>query len=430
MRKNVQKQTALLLAILFLLADSVYAGEEGSIRTLQEFLREALSRNPQLEAARERWEASRKRIPQSSSLPDPTAGYMIMGQDLETRLGPQKDVFEVEQMVPFPGKLVERHRMAVADAMATEAQRKGVERDLILKVSQAYAEVYAIDATVAVVEEIKETLQKFEGIAQARYASGKGSQRDVAKAQAEVSDTLQRLFVLRQQRETTAAFLNALINRDPGTPLGPVAPPRLPSLSMTLEDLVALAQKQRPELGEASALLVKSRHAYSLAKFEYVPDLSIGFQYVGIENGMTTDPNDGQDAWMIPLKVTLPLWQNRIGAAVQEAKRNLEASRADLQQVQNMSAYDVKDAYYRFTSARQIVGLYENALIPEAELAFRSDQAGYEGGTIDVLNLVDSERVLLNAKVAYHQALADALKSFAALERAVGTDLEDKGDIR
>ena len=79
---------------------------------------------------------------------------------------------------------------------------------------------------------------------------------------------------------------------------------------------------------------------------------------------------------------------------------------------------------FRSTAAKQVVDLYDNALIPEAELAFHSDEAGYEAGRTDVLNLIDSERVYLNAKVSYFQALAEALKSYAAIERAVGVDLE------
>ena len=92
-----------------------------------------------------------------------------------------------------------------------------------------------------------------------------------------------------------------------------------------------------------------------------------------------------------------------------------------------MAEYAVKEAYYRFSAAKQIVEVSRNALIPEATLAFQSDQAGYEAGRIDVLNVIDSERVYLNAQVSYYQSLAELLKSYAALERAVGTDLKSEG---
>jgi len=389
---------------------------------------EALARNPELKMVKERLAAATLRIPQASALPDPSVGYTIMGPNfVETRTGPQDQVYEAEQMVPFPGKLWEKRRMAVAEAKATEAQLKAVEREVILKATDVYADLYAMDESLRAVEEIKELLSGFEAIAQARYASEGGSQGEVAKAQTEVSGTLQRLFVLRQQRQTAAARLNALLDRSPHALVGQPMKPDMPTLSFTLEELLDLAKHHRPELTEASAIVKRDTHANTLAKFEYVPDVSVGFQYIQVGGGMTSDPDDGKDVWMVPLKITIPLWQNRLLPALREAKRNLRASQAQLEQTQNLTEYEVKDAFYRFTTAKQIVELHETALIPEADLAFSSDRASYEAGRIGALNLIDSARVSLNTRVSYYEAVAGALKSFAALERVVGIDLTRQG---
>src|SRR3989344_7864849 len=347
----------------------------------------------------------------------------VMGPDLETRLGPQEGIYEFEQMVPFPGKLLEKRKMAAAEAEAASAKLKFAEREVIFKVSEVYYDLYTLDATLRVVEEVKQTLKKFESIASARYSSRKGEQRDVAKAQVEVSETLERIYMLNQQRESLAAMLNALLNRRPPGSFAELRFSELPVLSFSLEDLLQKARKNRPELLEAVAMRKREQHANALAKYEYAPDISIGFQYTKIGEGMTSEPDDGKDAWMIPLKVTFPLWQNRIAPAVQEAKRNLKAVEAKLEQAENFTDYEIKNAYYRFTSAKKISELYQNALIPEAELAFRSDQAGYEGGKTDILNLIDSERVYLNAKISYYQALNETLKNFAVMERITGTEL-------
>ena len=80
----------------------------------------------------------------------------------------------------------------------------------------------------------------------------------------------------------------------------------------------------------------REQHAKTLAKYEYAPDISIGFQYTKIGEGMTSEPDDGKDAWMIPLKFTFPLWQNRIVPVIQEAKSNLKASEAKLEQTENL----------------------------------------------------------------------------------------------
>jgi outer membrane protein TolC len=117
------------------------------------------------------------------------------------------------------------------------------------------------------------------------------------------------------------------------------------------------------------------------------------------------------------------LWQNRIVAAVKESKENLKAAQARLKEVENFSTYEVKNAFYKYQSSREIAGLYERDLLPQAELALRSSTAGYESGKIDLLNLIDSHRLYLNARIAYHQALAEQLRNFASLERTVGTSL-------
>ncbi|HEX9779873.1 MAG TPA: TolC family protein [bacterium] len=424
-----QGPAAALLALLWVAMSPgpVRAADPGPPETpvaLETLLEEARARNPRIRAAQAAWRAARLDIPQASALPDPTVGYMVMGEHLETRLGPQEHVFEVEQMVPFPGKLLARRREAAAAARAAEAAVRGIEQDVRLSVAQAYYDLYAVDGTIRVVEDLQELLRNIEGIAQARYASGTGSQRDVAKAQAEVSDTIQRLFVLRQRRETLGSLLNALLDRDPRGAAPSTVRPDVPSAALELDTLLELARTHRPELAAAAANAEEAAHAAARAKLAYAPDLSVGFRYIGIGDGTTSLPHDGRDAWMVPVMVTVPLWQNRIVPEVLEAARRREASRALLEEETNLTEFAVRDAFARFDAARRIVSLYEHALIPEAELALRSDQAGYEAGRTDVLNLIDSERVYLNANVAHLQSLAEALTQFAALERAVGAPLD------
>lgn len=401
----------------------VYAQDVNTVEPLEELVKEALANNQELQAARQGFEAARHRVPQASALPDPTVGYMVMGPMLETSLGPQKDIYEFEQMVPFPGKLMERRKMAQTEVTAFSARLKETEREVALKVKETYYDLYAVEANLKILNEIVEALKKLENVAQARYASQQAEQRDVAKAQAKISETLQQIFVLRQERETLAAMMNVLLNREVNASFEAIEKPKLPSLNWDLEKLLEEAQESRPELLEAKAMRKREQHASNLAKYEYAPDFSVGFQYYRIGDGDTSMADDGRDAWMIPIKVTVPLWQNRIGPGVLEAKKNLQASQANLEQTENLTEYEIKNAYYKFTSAKQIVELYENALIPQAEIAFRSDQAGYEAGRTDVLNLIDSEEVYLNSQMAYYEALSDALKSFAAIERIVGNDL-------
>ena len=392
--------------------------------SLDQLIESARQRNPEIIAAKAEWLAAKKRVWVDSSLPDPMAGLDLMGGMRETRTGPETDRFMVSQEVPFPSKLWEKGKMASDEVKAAFERYQAIERDVINDLKKLYYELYFLDASLQTIEEVKGLLKKFENVAQARYSNLSGTQRDVAKAQAEVSMSLEKLFVLNQRRESVQALINSLLDQDPMMRMEGVLPPEKPVLNQSLMELVNTAVQNRQEVKEREALVSKARRGKKLAWMANIPDVTVGFEYTRVGSGDTTDPMDGDDQWMFPLRINIPLWQNKNIPQVQEAQKQIEANQAKVKAAKNTAFYEVKDAYYRFDSAMKITELYETAVIPQAQLALSSDQAGYESGKTDFLNLLDSERVYLNAKLTQVQMLTEALKSHADLVRATGIDLE------
>ena len=401
--------------------------EKGTVR-LEDLIQAALLRNPEILSEKAEWEAAKKRVWIDSSLPDPMGGIDLMGEMRETKVGPEENRFMVSQDVPFPGKLIVKGKMAREEARALHMRHIAHEREIVNKIKKLYYELYFVDASIETIEELKALLKKFEGAAEARYSNSSGSQRDVAKAQAEVSMSLEKLFMLKQQRESIAAMINALLDHDPMEELGRATLPEKPALKESLVELVNLAVRNRQEIKQMEALVAKSKHGKTLAKLANIPDLNVGFEYTQVGAGTTTEEMDGKDSWMFPIRFNIPVWQNRIIPEIQEAQKMVEASEAKLLQAKNTTFYEVKDAYWRFDTAMKISELYETAVIPQAKIALSADQAGYETGKIDFLNLLDSERVYLNAKLTYIQLYTEALKSYADLVRATGLDFQPEAD--
>ncbi len=57
---------------------------------LSDYLAYAALNNPGLEAAFNRWKAALEEVPQVKSLPDPRFNYKYFIQEVETRVGPQR----------------------------------------------------------------------------------------------------------------------------------------------------------------------------------------------------------------------------------------------------------------------------------------------------------------------------------------------------
>lgn len=393
---------------------------------LEQLLQEAEKSNPDIRAAKAAWLAAKRKIAQAWALPDPMLGMDIMGAHTETRVGPQENRLMISQGIPFPLKLWKQRQAAKAEAEEVRQEYLAVKRDILTKLRQSFYELYFVDASLEVIQEVHGLLAKFENVAQARYANRQGEQRDVAKSQAEVSLTLEREFRLRQMRETLVARVNAICNRDPFGNLGKTIKPEQPEVNQTLVELINQAVKNRQEIQRMEARLKKTRYQATLAKLQNIPDVNVGFTYTWVGNGMTSSMEDGKDSWMIPVSVNVPLWQNRIVPSIQEAGQKVRQSEAELEGTSNQTFYEIKDAYTRFQTASKIALLYETAVIPQANLALKSDQAGYEAGTLDFLNLLDSERIYLNAQLDFQRVYTEILQSYADLMRATGLDF--KGD--
>ncbi|MBP9854804.1 MAG: TolC family protein [Candidatus Omnitrophica bacterium] len=429
--KNFILRSVFLIFVYFCMTVGPVFAQIDMSSKLESLIEEALANNPGIKAAEAEWQAVKMKIPQSSSLPDPTVGYTVMGPMLETSLGPQEDAYEFEQMIPFPGKLTEKRKMAKAEAEAARARLSKAQKDITLKVSEAYYDLYSVQESLQTTQEVHTLLGNFQKTLQSLYASLKVTQKEINLAQIEVAEVLRKMYFLRQQKQSLLGMLSSLINRNvTEEEFIPFPVLKIQNEVFDVDQLLALADQNQPEIKEAVSLVNRDRHASRLSKYGYAPDISIGFQYYGIGDGETSDPDDGRDAWMIPIKVTIPLWQNRILPTVKEAIENLKVSEARLKDTQNLSAYEIKNAFYKLSMSKEAVDLYEKVLIPQAKLVFNSDMTSYENGKGELLSLIDSERSYLNSKIAYYEALAEGLKNFAALERMVGVDLMTPGGLK
>lgn len=413
----------LFVSLVCFIPKTAFSQEYSSV--LNQLLQEAASKNPQVKAAERRYEAARARVTQSWALADPMFGVSagnLMIEDVETRVGPQMERYELSQEIPFPMKLYQKYRMARAEADAAQKEFEAVRREVARDVKKAYAQVCWVNSSIAVLNEVRDILQNVQSVAQARYASGKSGQRDVAKTQVELSMTYDRLYEFEQQRDSTLAELKRLLNRADKEELILTSTLTAPDLKRNLDALLAEALAKRPDIQQVRQVEKKQKEAVLLAGLSYAPDLKFQYEYIVTGAGETNEPDDGKDAKMVTLGFSVPLWIPKNQSMISESHQLWREAQEKLTEEKNKTQYEVKDAYARHTAAMRMVNLYTSSTLPQSKLALESDQSGYQAGTGDFLNLLDSERSYLDAKLNYLKAILDAVMTLADLERAIGTE--------
>ena len=71
------------------------------------------------------------------------------------------------------------------------------------------------------------------------------------------------------------------------------------------------------------------------------------------------------------------------------------------------------------------VELFEHVLLIQAEQSLRSAESGYAAGSLNSLDLLDAERVLLEVRTGIERARADHAIAYARLEGAIGAPLDE-----
>jgi cobalt-zinc-cadmium efflux system outer membrane protein len=403
--------TSLLLACV---STGPASAEESSL-TLQALIEEALLRNPDIQAARRRWEASQAIIPQVQSLPDPSLllGYQRMPM-LEPLEGP---VYGFSQKFPFPGKLGLKGEVAARYADRIEQEFLATQLNVISRLKRHYWDLHFIHKSIEIVEKNKLLLMQFEKTANARYSVGKTAQQDVFRAQVELSRVLDRLAVLEQQKESLHAAINRILNHPP---IGPLGTPEEIHLTPILQDLPELARQAEafsPILLASAKSVAQGEESVSLARKEYFPDFNLSA--LGTRNERINE-----NGYQIMLGIQIPLfYQTKQREGVNQAAADLSRAREDLTATRQDLLFQVKDAFERARRATRLVKIVGQAIIPQATLALQSAQAGYGVDKVDFLTLLNNLLTLQENELELHGEMVEHEKSVARLEELTGGPL-------
>jgi len=393
--------------------------------SLTQLIQEAQEKNPEVMAARDRWRSAQEIINVQRALPDPQLSYTHFVESVETRLGPQEHIVGVNQKFPFYGKRDLKAEIAGKEAEALGSSYEAVKQEIIRQVKMAFYDLFYVSTLMDITLREKDLLKRFEKIAMIKYETGGGTQQSILKVQVELTRLQDKLLGLSTQRETAAAALNRLLDRPAHLPVGKPAQPHFREFYFIQPELFRLARVNRPELKAAASLIQQSEETRSLARKDYFPDLTIGANYIVVDEGPLDVKDNGKDAYNFMFSINIPIWQSKLSSQVESASQMINSRKSQYEGILNRTLFEVKDYYFKIQTARETYALYNDVLIPQAEQSLKSAEAGYTTGIASFLDLLDAERVLLQIHYGYWKAYTDYLKHIADMERAVGIELEE-----
>jgi len=388
--------------------------------TEEDYVRRAELDSPELAGAFSRWKADLQQIPQVTALPDPKFTYQYYIQQVETRVGAQRQAFSIAQKFPWFGKLHLRGDAATQKANASHQRFRQARLKLAREVKDAYAEYYYLDRAIEITEQNAKLLKHIETIARIRYKTAAANHPDLIRLQVEMGKLADRISTLKEMRKPLAARLNAAMNRPVDTPVAALKEPSGGRVDMAGVD--ELLEKNNPELAELDRRIAAAKIGVELAKKDYWPDVTLGMSYIdtATSTGGREPHGNGDDPVIATASINLPIWRAKLDAGLRQARFKRQAAVQTRAARLNSLRARLKLVEFQYLDAQRKIALYRDTLLPKARQAVSASDAAYRSAKGGFQDLIDAQRVLLEFEITLQRAIADRAQRLAELEMVTG----------
>lgn len=387
--------------------------------TVESYVAVAVAEHPRILADRQASDAAEERIPGQRALPEPRVSVGGFVQPVETRVGPQRVRFGVQQSIPWPTRLVQAGRAATADAKVADWLVVSTERKVRERVEVAYWSLWLVRAKRVLHREHLAILDGLSSTVRARVEVGAASLADLQQVDLSRSRLEDRIATLDAAENSAVAGLRAAVGFDD---LGRAPTQSVPERA-NAPGAVALVAESHPLLRAIEARTDAAEHHGRVAASQRLPDFMVGADWVVTGPARLDGVEDsGKDAVALMVGLRLPLWQGvyshdvaAAGHAESSLRERRRAGEVDLQGAIDATVVGLGD------SARR-ADLVERTLLPQAEGAYEAVIGEYAVGRAQVSQTLLAQRDLLELAVEHVEAQADHQKHWARLTSLTGVE--------
>jgi outer membrane protein TolC len=329
-----------------------------------------------------------------------------------------------------PGTLLRTgsRRAAAAEALA-QAKAEIARRGLAATVVKAYYALVTAQRKYATAQLALEPAKHSLDISQSLERGGEVAHSDVVKFQLQYATTEQAFRESRLLMETARLDLAVLLFRDFNENFSVVDDLHLAAALPSFAEVEVLAERENPNLRAANAALRAAKLDVSIARQAFLPTLTVDFDY-GIEaNAFALHsavaafreagplPNLG---YFVTASLNLPVWDwGTRRSKVRQAEVKHEQATVELSATQRELLRNLHAFYQEAQTAREQVESLQRSADLAAE-SLRLNSLRYEAGEATVLELVDAQTTLTQARNAYDDGMVRYRLAVANVQTLTG----------
>jgi len=310
-------------------------------------------------------------------------------------------------------------QQALADEQAYRF--KAAQLSLTGNVAQQALTIASTRRQIAVLEELLTEDRNNVSLVQTAFDAGSVTRVDLLSAQSQLANDQTLLPPLHQQLSVARHALSILVGQAPAHWTPPdfdITDLQLPqSLPISVPSELA---HRRPDILAAEAQLHAATAAIGVATSMLYPQIDITATASQQSTELAHLFDGSSLAWGLVGGVTAPLFNGgTLRAQSRAAQDAMQAASAQYQQTVLQAFGQVADVLTALQHDSELLAAQRNAL-DTSEASFKLTRESYSVGNVGVLQVLDAERLLQQARLGYARAEAQRYQDTALLFLALG----------
>lgn len=382
--------------------------------------------NPSIKAERDRQRATDEEVAQALSgfRPNAAASY-AKGRQRVANAGSDWNYGDTEtknltvrQPLFRGGGTFSSYNSAKQRVRAGQQQLSGVEQQVLQDAVTAYMDVVAATSILELSRNNEDVLAQQLKASNERFEVGEVTRTDVAQSEARLSVARSQVISAEGRLISAIAAFERVIGYKPEGLLE--QPSEFPEIPATLEEALAQARAENTDLLAAVHLAKSSNYDVWTNKSALLPSVDL-VGSVNRQKGVGfLGANSEFDQDSVGVEVSIPLYQSGAEySRVREAKNIARQRKYEAQDTRLIIEQGVTSAWEQLETAIATIRTREEQ-IAAAEVALEGVRQEQEYGARTVLDVLDAEQELFNARTNLVQAQRDRVVAAFNLQRTLG----------
>ena len=387
--------------------------------SLEEAIKIAIEKNPQLQSTRDQIDAAIGSLRQSKLYPNPV--LELLAEEIpssELGLNQSQNLVGITQPIITGGKRGLGIQVSEKSKEKNELERDAVLLAVIADTKKAFYKVASDQEGYALAMKVEEIAKGIYESEKARFDAGEVAITNVLRAEVELSKARNLVSNAEGNLQNSIKELQTVMGIPEETVNGVMGKLLTKPVELSLHELELNMKSNQPFLKASKKGVEIAETQLTLEKRQAIPDINVsaGYKRLTLEN---------EDTVQMGIEIPAPFF-NRNQGNVQKGKALARKAKSENLSVYNDLLFQLKKNFNSYNVERKRVVEFRDKILPGAEESLKLIERGYREGEFNYIDLLDTQRTWAETRISYIESLKNLNLLIADIERLAVTKIREQ----